>query len=245
MDESAQAWTPSDFEARLRAMGETRYHHRHPFHLLMNEGKLSQIQLQAWVLNRYYYQSSIPLKDAALIARCKDQKVRVEWLHRIIDHDGDDDREPGGIDRWLILGEALGLPRTLLLEEQGILPATRFAVDAYVRFVAQGTLLSAIASSLTELFSPQLIQTRVSAMLCHYDFLDEAALAYFSRRPLQAGRDSHFALAYVLEHARTPESQTDVLNALSFKCDVLWAQLDALYYAYVSPGFTPPGAFNP
>ncbi len=200
--------------------------------------------MQAWALNRYYYQASIPLKDASLIARCDDPAIRREWRSRLVDHDGEHEGD-GGIARWLKLTDSLGLERAYVKSLQGLLPATRFAVDAYVRFVREKTLLEAIASSLTELFSPAIIGERMAGMLAHYDFVSRETLSYFDKRPPQAERDSGFALAYVKTNARRPEDQQRVLAALEFKCDVLWAMLDALYHAYVAPKHVPPGAFVP
>ena len=234
----------SDIEARLRAIGAERYHANHPFHGLLHGGRLNKGQVQAWALNRYYYQSRIPLKDAALIARTPDSDIRRLWRQRLVDHDGETAGD-GGIARWLRLCEGLGLDRDYVLSEKGILPATKFAVDAYVAFVRERPLLEAIASSLTEMFSPTIISNRVSGMLANYDFVTKETLAYFNARLTQAPRDADWALAYVKEHAKTPEQQDAVANALLFKCDVLWSQLDALHLAYVAPGMIPPGAFVP
>ena len=199
--------TAEELEARLRDIGARRYHRLHPFHKLLHGGACTKGQVQAWALNRYYYQAMIPIKDASLIARCEDSATRREWRSR--------------------------------------LPATRFAVDAYVHFVRDKTLLEAIASSLTELFSPVIIGERMEGMLKNYDFVTAETLAYFSQRPPQAERDARFALDYVKRHAQTAEAQANVLAALEFKCDVLWAMLDALYHAYVAPKQVPPGAFVP
>ncbi|TSD90094.1 pyrroloquinoline-quinone synthase PqqC [Mycobacterium sp. KBS0706] len=236
--------TPDQLEAALRAIGRERYHDRHPFHALLHGGKLDRGQVQAWALNRYYYQSRIPLKDSALMSRAEDPALRREWRQRVVDHDGEQDGE-GGIARWLHLTDALGLDRAAVIDGRGILPATRFAVDAYVRFVRERTLLEAVASSLTELFAPGIIGNRVAGMLANYDFVSREALAYFDKRLSQAPRDADFALDYVKREARRPDQQQDVMNALLFKCDVLWAQLDALHHAYVEPGNIPPGAFVP
>jgi len=233
-----------ELEERLRDIGARRYHRLHPFHKLLHGGACSKGQVQAWALNRYYYQAMIPIKDASLIARCQDSAVRREWRSRLVDHDGAQEGE-GGIARWLKLTDGLGLDRGYVTSLQGLLPATRFAVDAYVHFVREKTLLEAIASSLTELFSPQIIGERIEGMLNHYDFVTDETLAYFSQRPPQAERDARFALDYVKRHARTPEAQSSVLAALEFKCDVLWAMLDALYNAYVAPKQIPSGAFVP
>ena len=230
-------------EARLREIGATRYHSLHPFHGLLHGGKLTRGQVQAWALNRYYYQSSIPLKDAAVISRFRDKAVRLEWRHRLDDHDGGDGVE-GGIDRWLKLTDGLGLDRDYVESTIGILPATRFAVDAYVTFVRERSPLEAVASSLTELFAPQIHEERISGMLANYDFIDDDIMAYFKRRLTQAPRDADFALHYVRENARTPEQRQAVCDALVFKTNVLWVQLDALHHAYVT-GFIPPGAFVP
>ena len=236
--------SPAELETQLHAIGAERYHDRHPFHHLMRDGKLDRGQIQAWALNRYYYQARIPAKDAYLVARLPTPALRREWRRRILDHDGDDENT-GGIARWLKLTDGLGLNRNYVVSLRGLLPATRFAVDAYVRFVREKTLLEAIASSLTELFSPQIIGERMEGMLKNYDFVTAETLAYFSQRPPQAERDSRFALDYVKQHAHTGEAQQSVLAALEFKCDVLWAMLDALSHAYVAPRQVPPGAFVP
>jgi coenzyme PQQ biosynthesis protein C len=233
-----------ELEARLRDIGARRYHRLHPFHKLLHGGSCSKGQVQAWALNRYYYQAMIPVKDASLIARCDDAATRREWRSRLADHDGVRDGD-GGIARWLKLTDGLGLDRDYVMSLRGLLPATRFAVDAYVHFVREKSLLEAIASSLTELFSPVIISERMEGMLKNYGFVTAETLAYFSQRPPQAERDSRFALDYVKAHARTAEAQARVLAALEFKCDVLWAMLDALYSAYVAPKHIPPGAFVP
>ena len=236
--------TPDELEAKLREIGARRYHRLHPFHHLLHGGKCTKAQVQAWALNRYYYQAMIPVKDASLIARCLDTDVRREWRSRLVDHDGNTAGE-GGIARWLKLTDGLGLDRDYVTSLQGLLPATRFAVEAYVHFVAEKTLLEAVASSLTELFSPAIIGERIEGMLKNYNFVTAETMAYFSARPPQAKRDSEFALDYVKQNAKTPEQQALALKALEFKCDVLWVMLDALYYAYVSPGHVSPGAFVP
>jgi coenzyme PQQ biosynthesis protein C len=233
-----------DLEARLRKVGEEQYHDKHPFHQLMNAGKLSKGQLQAWALNRFYYQAMIPIKDAAILSRMEQADLRRSWRQRIVDHDGDN-ADQGGIRRWIALTDGLGLERAYVESMKGILPATRFAVEAYVHYVRERSLLEAIASSLTEMFSQSTIRQRVSSMLARYDFLNPDVLAYFDKRLTQAPRDADFALDYVKREARTAQDQAAAIAALEFKCAVLWSQLDALYYAYVTPGFRPPGAFNP
>ena len=235
--------TPEQLEEQLRFIGATRYHSLHPFHALLHGGKLNQGQVQAWALNRYYYQSTIPIKDAVVISRFRDRDTRIEWRHRISDHDGDIGTE-GGIERWIKLTEGLGLDTDYVESAEGILPATRFAVEAYVHFVREKSPLEAIASSLTELFAPNLHEERISGMLKHYDFVNPEVMSYFSRRLTQAPRDSEFALNYVKQHAKTPYERQLVCNALIFKTNVLWVQLDALYHAYVE-GHVPPGAFVP
>lgn len=235
---------PDELEAALRQIGAVRYHNLHPFHKRLHGGKLTRGQVQAWALNRYYYQSRIPAKDASLVARLPTAELRREWRRRLIDHDGDG-TNPGGVERWLKLAEGVGLDRDYVTSTDGLLPATRFAVDAYVHFVRDRSILEAVASSLTELFSPNIIAERVSGMLAGYDWITAETLAYFTPRLTQAPQDSTFALNYVKAHARTVEEQQQVLEALIFKCGVLWSQLDALYLAYVEPGMIPPGAFVP
>jgi len=236
--------SPEELEAGLRDIGAKRYHRLHPFHGLLHSGKCTKGQVQAWALNRYYYQAMIPIKDASLMARCDDSALRREWRSRLVDHDGVQDGD-GGIARWLKLTDGLGLDRDYVTSLKGLLPGTRFAVDAYVHFVREKTLLEAVASSLTELFSPTIIGERMAGMLAHYDFVSPETLAYFDKRPPQAKRDAEFALDYVKRNAKTPEQQQSVLAALEFKCGVLWSMLDVLAYAYVAPKLVPPGAFVP
>lgn len=235
--------TRAELEAALRAIGAERYHHRHPFHQLMHEGKLTRSQLQAWALNRYYYQSIIPIKDALILSRADDSAFRRAWRKRIVDHDGDGIR-PGGIEKWIELAKATGLDAELVASGKGILPGVRYAVNAYLDLVSQRTFLEAVASSLTEMFSRDLIALRVDRLRQHYPWLS-GGLAYFDARLTQAPEDAQFALAWVSEHARTRAEQELALGALRAKCDILWAQLDALYFAYVEPGWPPPGAFRP
>ena len=239
-----RALTPDDLEERLRTIGAERYHHLHPFHRLLHGGKLTRAQVQAWALNRYYYQVMIPIKDAHALSKLPTSELRREWRRRIIDHDGDAPGT-GGIERWLKLAEGVGLDRAYVQSTDGILPGTRFAVEAYVNFVRDRPILEGIASSLTEMFSPGIIADRVRGMLEGYAFVTEETLAYFTPRLTQAPQDVNFALSYVKTEARTRAEQEAVLSALRFKCDVLWAQLDALYLAYVDPGMIPPGAFAP
>jgi pyrroloquinoline-quinone synthase len=236
--------TPAQLEAAIRQVGAERYHNQHPFHRLLHGGKLTRGQVQAWALNRYCYQAAVPRKDAALMSRALDRELRRQWVHRLLDHDGYGGEE-GGIERWLVLTDALGLDREYVTSMRGALPATRFATEAYVRFVLQEPIVDAVASSLTELFAPQIHQERIAGMLENYDFIGERAMQYFRRRLDQATRDADFALDYVKRHATTPAQQAACIAAVRFKFDVLWAQLDALHHAYVTPGWIPPGAFCP
>jgi len=242
-NQDLQLLTRDELRARLQQVGRERYHHQHPFHLMMHEGRLTHGQLQAWALNRYYYQSRIPIKDAIILSRSEDRDFRVAWRKRIVDHDGDANTE-GGIARWLKLGEATGLSRDLVRSGEGVLPATRYAVDAYLDLVRNRTFLEAVASSLTELFSRDLIALRMDALRKHYPWLS-GGLDYFTARLTQAPEDAKFAFDWVAEHARTRHEQEAAIGALRRKCDILWAQLDALYFAYVQPGWPPPGAFIP
>jgi pyrroloquinoline-quinone synthase len=231
-----------ELRAQFQATGEERYHHQHPFHLLMHEGKLNRGQLQAWALNRYYYQSIIPIKDSIILSRGTDPAFRRAWRKRVVDHDGDATSE-GGIKRWIKLAEATGLDRERVCAGEGILPATRFAVNEYLNIVRSRSLLEAVASSLTELFSTKLITLRVEKLRQHYPWLS-GGLDYFEARLYQAPEDSQFAVNYVYENAKTRAEQELAIQALRDKCDILWAQLDALYFAYVQPGWPPPGAFR-
>ncbi|MFC7053034.1 pyrroloquinoline-quinone synthase PqqC [Hansschlegelia quercus] len=224
--------TADALEAALRDVGATRYHHLHPFQLRLQSGACSRGEVEAWALNRYLYQACIPQKDAAILARMDDAQLRREWRQRIIDHDGEREGE-GGIAKWLKLTDDLGLDREDVMSGRLALPATKFAVNAYVSFVKDRSLLEAIASSLTELFSPMVIKIRSAGMLENYDFITPETLAYFNKRPVQAKRDSDFALDYVKRYATTPELQRAAIGALEFKCSMLWAMLDALEHAYL------------
>ena len=230
--------SPDGLEAALRAIGPERYHDLHPFHDMLHDGKLNKGQVQAWALNRYVYQAAIPRKDASLIGRCDDRALRREWLHRVTDHDGFG-VDHGGVERWLILTDGLGLDRNYVMSEEGALPATKFAVEAYVHFVREKPLVEAVASSLTELFAPSIHRRRIAGMLANYSFIDENVVAYFRRRLDQAPKDADFALQYVKRNAQTIEQQRGVIAALKFKTDVLWAQLDALHHAYVGGAVRP------
>tara|TARA_B100001146_G_scaffold222908_1_gene236314 strand:- start:5857 stop:6606 length:750 start_codon:yes stop_codon:yes gene_type:complete len=232
-----------EFEARLRAIGAERYHDRHPFHARLHGGDCTPDEVRAWVINRWMYQSRIPMKDAAFMSRVTDPDLRRAWRKRIEDHDGGV-AEGGGIRRWLALARAVGLDPDYVASGAGVMPATRFAVDAYLRFVRDMPLLDAVAASLTELFAPKIHAQRIEGLLAHYDFADDTSLAYFRKRLSEAPDDVAFGLDYVLSHADTRERQDAAAAALIFKTDVLWAQLDALWHGYVQ-GNIPPGAWQP
>jgi pyrroloquinoline-quinone synthase len=219
-------WPPEEFIARLRAQG-ARYHNLHPFHRRMDAGDLTREELQRWATNRFYYQKSIPLKDAAILANCPDVAVRREWIGRIIDHDGAADGT-GGTESWLRLGEALGVSRGELLSEQRVLPAVRYAVDAYVSFAREKPWIEAVASSLTELFGPAAIRVRLDALERHYEWIDPAGLEYFRTRLVKAPHDAQYALDLTVERCRTHEQQEGAVAALRFKTEMLWAQLEAI-----------------
>jgi len=240
---SSSMMSHEELEAVLRKTGAERYHNLHRLHHRQFSGQCTYEEVQAWALNRYYYQSSIPIKDAAVLTRMNDADDRRAWRKRIEDHDGLREGD-GGIERWLRLTDSLGFSRDYVKSTQGILPGTRFAVDAYINFCKERTLLEAVASSLTELFSPNIIGERVTGMLAHYDFVSKETLAYFTARPEQAKRDSEFALDYVKRHAKTREQQDLVVAALEFKCYVLWTQLDAIWTAYVDK-MPPAGVWVP
>src|SRR3954447_19606040 len=218
------------FTGALRAQAQ-RYHSRHPFQVMMNEGRLSRRQIQGWVANRFYYQKNIPRKDAAILANCPEREVRRRWVRRILDQDGTADGE-GGIEAWLRLGEGVGLPREEMADERHVVPGVRFAVDAYLTFARTRPWVEAVASSLTELFAPDLMADRLAAFERHYTWIDPAGLAYFRARLTQAPRDSEHALQVVTQRCRTPEQQAAAVAALSSKCDVLWSMLDAIDRAY-------------
>jgi coenzyme PQQ biosynthesis protein C len=232
-----------ELRARLQAVGEYQYHHKHPFHLLMHEGKLTRGQIQAWALNRYYYQSRIPIKDSLILAKSESPEFRRAWRKRILDHDGDQDGN-GGIGKWVRLAESAGLTREQVVTCKGVLPGVRYAVDAYLSLVRDNSLLIAVASSLTELFSRDLISLRMDRLREHYPYL-VTGLSYFEGRLTQAPDDAAYALEYVSTHATTREQQEQAIQALISKCEILWAQLDAIYYAYVQPGNIPVNCFTP
>lgn len=219
------------FEARLRGLGR-RYHIHHPFNVMLNAGECSPEQVRGWVANRYYYQKSIPLKDAALLAQCPDRAVRRQWVQRILDHDGHEGAD-GGLEAWFALGEACGLSRAEIASERHVLPGVRFAVDAYVNFVRRAHWLDGVCSSLTELFAPTIHRERLARWPACYPWMDAAGLAYFRNRLGEAHRDVEHGLALVLEHFDTAAKQDHAAAVLQFKLDVLWQVLDAVHLAYV------------
>ncbi|MGH7941819.1 MAG: pyrroloquinoline-quinone synthase PqqC [Limisphaerales bacterium] len=229
---AARPWSSRELMARLRAVGNQSYHDRHPFHVLMNNGQLSCPQLQAWVANRFYYQSQIPIKDAAILSNCPERDIRRVWIQRILDHDGAKN-DIGGIEKWLQLGQAAGLKRHEMLSHRLLLPGVRYAVDAYVNFCRNQPWVIAMASSLTELFAPGLMSKRITAFERHYPWVKKQGLRYFRGRLKQAPRDADFALRLVLKRCANREMQDQAVAALQFKCDLLWAMLDAIHAACV------------
>jgi pyrroloquinoline-quinone synthase len=234
---SAAPWTTDEFVAQLQSQG-SGYHDLHPFHQRMNAGELTREELQRWVANRYLYQLAIPMKDAAILSNCPEPAVRREWIQRIVDHDGTTG-EDGGIESWLRLGEALGLEREVVFSETLVIPGVRFAVDAYVNFCRQRPWIEAVAASLTELFGPKAMKTRVEAIERHYPWIDPAGLNYFRARLHQAPRDAQYALDLVVERCVTREQQELAVAALDFKLDLLWAQLAAIDGADIRPRTQP------
>jgi pyrroloquinoline-quinone synthase len=219
------------FVAKLREIGVRGYHDKHPFHVAMNEGRLSPTALRGWVANRFYYQRNIPIKDAAILSNCPLAEVRRIWIHRIVDHDGSEANQ-GGIEAWLRLGEACGLSRNELLEDKHLQPIVRFSVDSYVNLARREPWPVAIASSLTELFAPDLMATRLAAFEKFYSWINPNGLEYFHRRVTQARRDSGEALEITIQSCNTRDLQNAAIRALQFKCDVLWSMLDAIHHAY-------------
>jgi pyrroloquinoline-quinone synthase len=232
-------WSRAEFEAQLRAK-EARYHSHHPYHVAMHSGRLKKEQIRGWVLNRFYYQVNIPLKDAALLSNCPDREVRREWIVRIVDHDGGAG-DPGGIEAWLRLAEAVGLERDTVTSLKHVLPAVRFAVDAYVQFARTRPWQETVTASLTELFAPGIHQTRLKTWPEHYPWVEPQGYAYFQKRLSQARRDVAFALDFTLDHYRTEAQQERALAIVDFKLDVLWCMLDAMaiHYGIGEHGFFP------
>src|SRR6516225_10082664 len=227
---TAEVWSREEFLARLREVGTQGYHHLHPFHINMNAGKLDKDAIQLWVANRFYYQTNIPRKDAAILANCPLREVRRRWIGRIIDHDGKEGQE-GGIEQWLRLGIACGLTREAMMDEHLVRPGVRFAVDVYVNFAKTQPWPIAVASSLTELFAPDLMAKRLAAFEQHYPWVESWGFDYFRRRLTQARRDSAEGLELTLTHCQSPEMQDAAVAALSLKCDILWSVLDAIHAA--------------
>jgi pyrroloquinoline-quinone synthase len=237
VSDASRAWTETEFVARLRAEGETRYHDRHPFHVRMHEGELTRAQIQGWTLNRYYYQTRIPIKDAIILSKSEDSAFRRSWIRRIHDHDGRDgsdgsDGSEGGLALWLRLAEGVGLDVAEVKACTRVLPAVRFACDGYVQLVRERPLVEAVASSLTEFFSPDIMTKRLAAWEKHYPWVDPKVQDYFRSRVPRAREDSGEALAFVMAHARTREEQERCLAAFRTKCDVLWCLLDAVAASY-------------
>ncbi|HVN45858.1 MAG TPA: pyrroloquinoline-quinone synthase PqqC [Steroidobacteraceae bacterium] len=230
MSTAPEAWTPAEFEQRLRERGRA-YHVHHPFNVMLNTGRATREQIRGWVANRFYYQISIPLKDAAIIANCEERAVRRTWVQRILDHDGHG-AEPGGIESWLRLAEAVGLARAEVESLRQVVPGVRFAVDAYVNFARRAPWTEGVCASLTELFAPEIHRQRLAGWPGHYPWIDPVGLSYFQSRMSLARRDVEFALAVTLERFRTRATQERALEVLQFKLDVLWQMNDAMALAY-------------
>jgi pyrroloquinoline-quinone synthase len=236
-------WTESEFVERLRTEGQRRYHDQHPFHELMHEGGLSREQLQAWTLNRFYYQTRIPIKDALILAKTEDARFRRNWIERVRDHDGrEENGADGGLELWLRLAEAVGLARAEVAGLERVLPGVRFACDAYVTLCRESPLVVAVASSLTEMFAPDLMSKRIAAWERHYPWVGSEALAYFRGRVPRARRDGEFGLAFVVEHARSRELQAACVAALVKKAQILWHLVDSVALATGGPTAVVPGA---
>ncbi|MDD5033888.1 MAG: pyrroloquinoline-quinone synthase PqqC [Methylococcaceae bacterium] len=231
MSTEKQAWSPEEFEAQLRAK-EKYYHIRHPYHVLMAEGKLNKEQIQGWVANRFYYQIKIPVKDANILANCPDRDTRRQWIQRVHDHDGwgEDD---GGIEAWTRLGIAVGIPREQLWSLENVLPGVRFAVDAYVNFARHAPWEEGACSSLTEMFAPTIHKQRLAGWPDQYPWIEAEGLAYFRKRVTQASRDVEHGLAITLAHFKTRKQQERALEILQFKLDILWSMLDSMWLAYI------------
>jgi pyrroloquinoline-quinone synthase len=193
----------------------------------MHEGKLSRDELRAWVRNRYYYQTRIPIKDALILSKSEDPLFRRVWLRRIVDHDGSAAGE-GGLEQWKRLSDAVGIPRSELVDLHGVFPDARRACDEYVELVRGGSLIEAVAASLTETFAPELMRRRIEAWLEHYPWVDQGGLDYFRARVPRATRDGAEALAYVLDAATSAELQERCVGALIEKTRILWRLLDAV-----------------
>jgi pyrroloquinoline-quinone synthase len=238
VSEAAALLSPDDFVARLRAEGVRRYHDQHSFHQLMHAGKLTRAKLQAWVLNRYYYQTRIPIKDALIVAKSEDPAFRRLWIHRIHDHDGDGP-DSGGLALWLRLAEAVGLDRDEVASCCSVLPGVRFACDSYVSLVRESPLVVAVASSLTEMFAPDIMSKRIAAWQEHYPWVGAEALGYFKVRVTRARMDGEEGLAYVVANATSRGLQDACVAALVRKTEILWHLLDCVHAATVT---SPSGA---
>jgi pyrroloquinoline-quinone synthase len=226
-------WSRDEFEAQLRGQGSA-YHIHHPYIVLLNTGAATHEQIRGWVANRFYYQINIPIKDAAILSNCPDRAVRRNWVQRILDHDGYGD-DPGGIDSWLRLGEAVGLPRESVENLSLVLPGVRFAVDAYVNFARRAPWQEAVCSSLTELFAPDIHKQRLANWPGHYPWIDPSGLLYFQSRVSLARRDVEFGLAFTLDHFDTRALQERAVDILKFKLAVLWQMSDAMALHYGVP----------
>jgi pyrroloquinoline-quinone synthase len=231
MTEEQTPWTREEFEAQLRAK-ESKYHINHDFHLLMNEGGLDKEAVQGWVANRFYYQTTIPIKDAAIMANCPDRDARRKWVQRIVDHDGVEGEE-GGIEAWLQLAEAVGLTREETLSYEHVLPGVRFAIDAYLNFARTAPWEEAASSSLTELFAPTIHQKRLDNWPEIYPWIDERGYRYFRKRLTEARRDVQHGLDITLDYYKTRAEQERMLTILQFKLDILWTMLDCMWMAYI------------
>lgn len=233
-EESSSVWSEVEFRKQLEAIGKNRYHSNHPFHKRMHQGTLSEYELRSWIINRFYYQINLPVKDSIILSKLQSREDRRIWINRIIDHDGppftnsQDRNSYGGIDAWLQLAKAAGIADETINDHDAVKPGAKFAVDAYVNYCRNQTWYEAVASSLTELFAPNLISKRIEVFEKHYPWIKPEGLLYFKNRLTQAPRDCDHALKLILKHGTTRDMQDKAVKALHFKCDVLWALLDAI-----------------
>jgi len=216
----------AEFERQLRATGHF-YHVYHPYNVLLNSGRATRAQVRGWVANRFYYQMNLPMADAAILANCEDRETRREWVLRILEQDGHG-TDPGSLESWVRLGEAVGLTSNELWSKDQVLPEVRSAVDSYVSFARRQPWQEAVCASLTEQFAPSVHRERLATWPVHYSWIETSGFEYFRSRVCLPARDAQYGLRVTLDHFRTREAQTRALEILRYKLDLLWSILDSL-----------------
>ncbi len=212
---------------------EPRYFLNHPFMKLFYAGRLTNEQIRAWIVNRFYYQKQMPLKDSIILANCTDTAARKLWLQRLMKREGVGGYR-GDVEGWAMLAEAAGISRKTL-ENTEVLPGVRFAVDAYLNFVKTVSWVEGVAASLPELLAVNELPKRIEALRRHYGWIGREGVEFFIERLSYIKEDIELVLELLTTHIRNNIMLKKCFEAARYNCNVHWSMLDAIYMEYVLP----------